>query len=947
MTQASPVPSPAMPPSTLLPAGNAPTPQGGRLVAVAGQLPLRSAALAVDASAGIARVKLEQVFENPHAEPLRVKYVLPLPADAAVSGFAFRIGDKRIVGTVDEVKKARETFERAISEGRTAAILEETRTSLFSQELGNIPAGATVVAEILIDQPLVWVDVEGSWEWRFPLTAAPRFLGDASAPRGGLSGHTPDAARVMLDVTTDETGVRASLALQIRDALVSGRSPESPSHPLQIDGSGRGADGGLRVALGGGGSAALDRDLVVRWPVALATASISFAAARAGGAGADEELCAMLTVVPPAASLSRDAKRVPRDLILLLDTSGSMDGEPLTQAKRIACALVSSLGDGDSLEMIEFSSAARRFRRDPVRIAEGPRKEALAWLQRLQASSSTEMLDGITAALAGLRAEAQRQVVVVTDGLIGFERDVVSAVQTKLPRGSRVHAVGVGSSTNRTLLAGIARVGGGVEVIVGLGEDPERAARRVLARTEAPVIVDLAIEGASVREHAPARLPDLFAGSPARLAVRVAPGGGEIVVRGRAADGPWQARVTIPPRAETIGSDAPAKLFARERAADLEAELSAGRDTASVDRDLIALGLRYAIATRMTSWVAATEEVMVDPTEPTRRENVPHALAFGMSAAGLGLRQAATPMSYGFTGALAGPADLGATLGGMAPPQPPPGMAMPPSFAAPPPMPGRGGDMMKARVRSVTASTGAPPAAKAPAPPPPPPRMPAPMPAQVPPQDLKKGFDADEGGAPAAPPSEIDDLQMLEEAPAPAEAPPQQQGFFGGIAQKVRDFFASEPAPEPEPAAPEARQAREEERADEAKAAKPRFEPAKEKRAKGEAPAGAAGGPNVRVVAGRGTMLGDREIVIEIDVEGAALDLAELLLDVKLVTKLGAHLGGRLRVTSSTKPGTYGAGTTVRLVVTLDEAPTAEIALAFFSSARPAAPVIRVELATS
>ncbi|HTJ84575.1 MAG TPA: VIT domain-containing protein, partial [Polyangiaceae bacterium] len=131
-------------------------------------LPLRGAAIVADARGGLARVRFEQRFENPHAEPLAVTYKLPLPADGAVGGFAFRIGDRRIVGRVEGKKAAREIFEQAVLDGKTAALLEEERSSLFTQELGNIPPGAEIVCEIEIDVPLKYL-AEGAWELRFPL----------------------------------------------------------------------------------------------------------------------------------------------------------------------------------------------------------------------------------------------------------------------------------------------------------------------------------------------------------------------------------------------------------------------------------------------------------------------------------------------------------------------------------------------------------------------------------------------------------------------------------------------------------------------------------------------------------------------------------------------------------------------------------------------------------
>ena len=123
---------------------------GGRLVGVDGRtLPLEGIAVRGDASGGLARVVLEQRFQNPHPDPLRVTYQLPLPPEAAVSGYAFQIGARRVVGEVDRTEAARERFEQALVEGRTAGLFEQERSSFFSQEIGNIPAGAEVTAEIV------------------------------------------------------------------------------------------------------------------------------------------------------------------------------------------------------------------------------------------------------------------------------------------------------------------------------------------------------------------------------------------------------------------------------------------------------------------------------------------------------------------------------------------------------------------------------------------------------------------------------------------------------------------------------------------------------------------------------------------------------------------------------------------------------------------------------
>jgi Ca-activated chloride channel family protein len=567
-------------------------------------------------------VVLEQRFRNPHPEPLHVTYLLPLPVDGAVSGFAFRIGERRVVGEVDRRAVARERFEEAILEGKTAALLEQDRASLFTQELGNIPAGAEVVAELTIDQRLRWLDA-GAWEWRFPTVVAPRYL--------GADGRVPDAARVTVDVAEAPPPVRVALRLLVRDPLIPGRAPESPSHAIRAGQR----DDGLEVALAEDGGAALDRDLVVRWPVATPAVGLALDTGRApAGRPHGDVGYGLLTLVPPAPGAIAPA--FPRDLIVLLDTSGSMSGAPLAQARAVVTALVESLGDRDRLELIAFADRPRRWRARAVAATPAGREAARRWLDALEAGGSTEMGQGIAEALRPLRPDAQRQVVLVTDGLIGFEEEIVRAVARDLPVGSRLHTVGVGSSVNRSLTAPAARAGRGVELVVGLEEEPAEAARRLVARTRAPLLTEVALEGSALVGHAPARIPDLLASGPALVGVTLRPAGGALRVRGRTPAGAWQADVDVPALEPGKGSAAVTTLCGREMVEDLELRAACGE--AAADAEIERLGLAFQIATRLTSWVAVSETPAVDPTQPSRRERMPHALPTGLSVEGLGLR---------------------------------------------------------------------------------------------------------------------------------------------------------------------------------------------------------------------------------------------------------------------------------------------------------------------
>src|SRR5262249_14035311 len=245
----------------------------------------------------------------------------------------------------------------------------------------------------------------------------------------------------------------------------------------------------------------------------------------------------------------------------VVGTWGSMSGEPIEQAKHVVMALLGTLRDQDRLEMIEFSNRASRWKRHAVSATAAALAEAREWLAGLEAGGGTEMRSGILEALTPLRGDAQRQIVLVTDGAIGFETEVIGTICDKLPKSSRLHTVGVGSAVNRSLTAPAARAGRGVEVVIGLGEDPERAAGRLCARTAAPLVVELELSGSALEEHAPRKLPDLFGGAPALVGVKLRPEGGELRVRGRGADGMWEDRTPVPAAAPGSGSQAVVALY--------------------------------------------------------------------------------------------------------------------------------------------------------------------------------------------------------------------------------------------------------------------------------------------------------------------------------------------------------------------------------------------------
>ncbi len=608
---------------------------GAELVTVDGRsLPLVGARLTGEASGGIARCVLEQRFENRFEETLRVRYRMPLPADGAVSAYEFEIAGRVIVGRVHKKAEARERFEQAVAAGQTAALLEQDRADIFTQEIGNLLPGEALIARITVDQRLVWLagasrlgdgPFEGEWELRFPTVIGPRYVGPADTE--------DDAQATHVQVAPGQIPARISIELAIRDAIASGRKPSSPSHELKTSGG--------RIALRARQGERLDRDLVVRWPVATPEVGLSLDTAR----GETGDSYGLLTIVPPAPAAR--ARTVPRDLTILLDTSGSMGGLPLEAAKQVLALVIGSLGEADRLELIEFSDAPRRHRAAAEPATEAAKRDAIAWVQSRRAGGATEMASGVREALRSLRPGAQRQVIVVTDGYVGGERQIVELLHRNLPGSYRLHVLGVGAAVNRSLATALARAGRGVEVIAGIGpvpsDDLERASARLIAHTRAPVLVDLELSGSALVAQAPAQVPDVYAGAPVVAALALRPEGGELVVRGALAQDGWVQRIRVPSRRAGEGNQAIAKLFARERVADLEARSAVGDE---LDEEIEQLGERFQIATRLTSWVAIDERRRA--TGPGRTEEVPQELPYGTSAASFGLRPGATPVLGAF-----------------------------------------------------------------------------------------------------------------------------------------------------------------------------------------------------------------------------------------------------------------------------------------------------------
>jgi Ca-activated chloride channel homolog len=601
-----------------------------RLVAVDGrEYPLESVRLDARAAAGLARTTLTQVFHNPYDEPLEVSYTMPLPAEGAVIGYTIRFGEQVIRGEVRKRTEAAARYDAARIEGRLAALLEMNRDDVFHQKLGSLPGRQQARIEIDILQPLAFVpaepDVRPRWEYRFPTVTGMRYHGSP--------GRVPDAARLDADrAGGDEIPTRLELTLVIEDGAHSTAHAISSTHPVTC------ADdpAGTRVELEHG--VALDRDLAVRWSAS--DSDVAVQVCEGPGLPGDPGRYALVTVTPPAI-----AERVlARDLTVLIDASGSMSGAPLACAQALVTELLLGLTPRDRFEVLGFAERVEPVTRGMRPAHPSEIEQAIRGVHAMRAGGGTEMRSAVESALAPLRAGSQCQVILITDGQIGFEAEVIGRVAQRLSDRSRLHVVGVSSTPNRSLTRALARAGRGVAVLVEDTSAVATAAARLNRATIGPVLTDLTVSGSAVTARAPARARDVFAGMPVTLAVELDAAGGMIEVTGQLAGGHWQRSIVVAgagtaPAATRAPLPLPVgALFGREAIADLELERAGGlRSPSDADQRIEMLGLRHRIASRLTSFVAVSETPAIDPRDPSRRVELPVETPFEVSPASAGM----------------------------------------------------------------------------------------------------------------------------------------------------------------------------------------------------------------------------------------------------------------------------------------------------------------------
>lgn len=598
-----------------------------------GACPLKHTDVKAEISGFLARVVVTQQFENPLKEKIEAVYTFPLPQDAAVDDMTMRIGDRSVRGRIKRREEARAVYEAARAAGHVASLLDQERPNIFTQSVANIMPGEQVNITISYVETLKYED--GAYEFVFPMVVGPRYIPGAPTGKqgGGWSPDTnrvPDASRITPPVA--RPGTRAGHDISIEVALDAGvliDSIKSTLHDLDVE---RLTPHSSMVRLRNKAEIP-NKDFILRYDVAGRKVEDALLTHRSQEGG-------FFTFIlqPPERVTIEDV--TPKELVFVLDTSGSMSGFPIEKAKETMKLALEGLYPQDTFNLITFSGDTHILFEQPVHATPENLRKAQEFLASRSGAGGTEMMKAIKAALDP--SDSQNHVRIVcfmTDGYVGNDMEIIGEV--KRHPNARVFGFGIGSSVNRFLLDEMARQGRGEVEYVTLNDDGSAAARRFHERVRNPLLTDVSIDWGSlpVTDVLPACIPDLFSSKPVVLSGRYKQGGrGIIRLSGKMSGREFTREIAVElPEAEAR-HDVLKTLWARRRIADLMSRDYAGLQRGSAGPEVVEvitqLGLEFRLMTQFTSFVAVEEMTITDGGQP-RRIEVPVDMPEGVSYEGV------------------------------------------------------------------------------------------------------------------------------------------------------------------------------------------------------------------------------------------------------------------------------------------------------------------------
>lgn len=601
------------------------SPVSGRFESV----PLVHTDVALDVRGLAVAATVTQQYVNNTNEPLEAVYVFPLPHDAAVYDLEIRIDNRVIRSVIREREEAKRVYEAAKSEGKRAALVEEERPNIFTTSVANLMPGDHVDVRLRYVEALRWEDARVRLV--FPMVVGPRYVpGTQAVGHEGTGWSTdtdavPDASRITPPVRNPESrsGHDISLAVDL-DAGFEFGSVKSVSHEINVR---RLADGRQHIELASG-TTIPNKDFVLEVQQAESTqpkTTLFLSPERDSG-----ETHFLLTAFPPTV---QPAKRVPVEMLYMIDISGSMAGTSIQQARGALLQALDRLRPDDRFGVLAFNHSYYEFASEPLAATGENVAAARRYVERLEASGGTEMLPALLHLMQKPEIPGYlRHIILLTDGDLGNEEEIFAALRHDLG-GARLYTVAIGSAPNFFLATKMAHFGRGTFTHIADISEIREQMGRLLASIESPVLTDirLSFEGVELAEIYPQRLPDLFVRQPLLVYGRISQGRkGTAHLTARAGDQPYEASFAFDTATASFHPGI-TTLWARQRVEDLMDRWRVADEDAraNVRANLIAHAIRYRLVTRFTSLVAV-EEVVANVGGESRTLAVPTELPAGM-----------------------------------------------------------------------------------------------------------------------------------------------------------------------------------------------------------------------------------------------------------------------------------------------------------------------------
>jgi Ca-activated chloride channel family protein len=566
----------------------------------------------------VTRTHVVQHFHNPSKKWVEGVYVFPLPENAAVDHLDMRIGKRIIAGQIKEKEQARATYEKARQEGKKATLLEQERPNIFTSSVANIGPGEDIAVEIEYQQTLHYD--QGIFRLRFPMVVAPRYI-PGTPSISGFSGNgwardtdaVPDASRITPPVQHPSNKPINPVSIKVElDAGFPLARLESSYHPIDVQNQ----ENNRYLITLKQGQVPANKDFELVWAPSLHSAPQAALFTERKG----DKTYALLMVMPPAPNIA-DNTKLPREVVFVIDTSGSMEGTSIEQARQALLMALSRLGPQDRFNVIQFNSSTDTLFPQPVPVNNDTIGRARNYVSHLHATGGTEMAPALDAALSNAsESNAIRQVIFLTDGSVGNEEQLFGIIHQKLGN-SRLFTIGIGSAPNSHFMSKAAEFGHGTFTYIGdVGEVKEKMSQ-LFSKLESPALTNIEVKwpGTQAVEMWPNRIPDLYLGEPVLLSARLEDLNGEVVVQGTRGGNPWHVVLPLKGGKDENGV---AALWARKKISSLIDSLHDGANPETVRQEVTELALAHHLVSKYTSLVA----VDVTPSRPAKESLNPSAM---------------------------------------------------------------------------------------------------------------------------------------------------------------------------------------------------------------------------------------------------------------------------------------------------------------------------------